>query len=350
MKISKSKFQASAVILVFYVILFQDLVASFLFRSGIPFEVIRSVLLLKEVMVITLGGIFLFSHRATLLRVYLIAFTFYASIFVFVSGLPIYSVLLGFRTYLLFLFAFIVGEKMSSVSSFALLFLKHVKYMFIFLAVFSILEYFILPNSIWSSIFPVLQMKREVVGLDLPGYYDTGLPENAFGELTRRMLGPFNEPLYMAYFTIILLNFLIAKVLYEKKKPTILVGTGMVLVMLAQTRAVIGGIVLSILGLLFKGQKIKGKHILMGIGALLVVSIGIAVFWDWISVLLESFFSSGGRNVNHIAAYADGLRQLFNHPFGQGIGVSSNLVGFTSKNISTENAFIISDWKQVSLE
>lgn len=64
------------------------------------------------------------------------------------------------------------------------------------------------------------------------------------------------------------------------------------------------------------------------------------LFPKWFMGLWSSIFTTEGRNVGHIAAYIDGIQHLLLQPWGRGVGISSNSVGFATTNLSTENAFI----------
>ena len=340
MKVSLTKLLGISVIFLFYLIPLQDLLVSFFFKLGAPLTLLRFFLLLKEGVVIFWGVIFLFRKQPSVFRISLLLFTIYATLFIFISDLPIYYTLIGFRTYLLILFSFTIGEHLSNTVNFNTLFLKHIKTIFLFLLVFSFLEYFILPTKIWIDLFPVIEMKKVVIGLFIPQFYDTGLPDNIMGELTRRMIGPFNEPLNMAYFTVILLDFFVALWFFGRSNSSITVVIGSIILFFTQTRAVIIGFILSILGLIFKKIKIRKRSLLLLSASLFFGVFILMLFPKWFMGLWSSIFTTEGRNVGHIAAYIDGIQHLLLQPWGRGVGISSNSVGFATTNLSTENAFI----------
>lgn len=328
-------------ILVFYLIPFQDLGISFLFLFGFPIVPLKILLILKELIVIILGASVVYKKQITSARLFLILFIAYSLISIFFSKLPVYNTILGLRTYLLLLFSFVLGEQVSTYPFFYDRFMKHLNRVFLLVLCFSLLEYFILPMSIWKFPFPIMQMKREVANLATPNeYYDFGYPVNAMGELTRRMLGPFDEPLYMAYFSIIMVNFYLVRLINnngESKYKTIL---GSVLVLLTQTRAIILGYILSVAMYLSRGLKLKVKYVIV-VGTVFLLLIPVSFFYiDWLTAFVSSIFDSGGRNKGHIEAYVVGLKLLLSHPFGSGIGSASSIVGFSDTNNATENTFI----------
>jgi hypothetical protein len=340
LKISLTKLLGVSVIFLFYLIPLQDLLASYFFGIGVPTDLVKVFLLLKEIIIVLWGLVFLFRRQVSPFRVSVLLFTLYSSVFVAVSELPLYYTLIGFRTYVLILFAFIVGEHLGSTPEFIDKFFRHVKIIFSGLLIFSILEYFILPTSIWKNLFPVLAMKENVLGLTLPEYYQTGLPNNIMGEVTRRMIGPFNEPLNMGYFTLILLNFFVARMFFTKLRSKTYITLGSIVLFLTQTRAVIIGYIISLFAVIFKNNKFKLRY-LVWIPTTIVIGLFIVLqFQSWFLAFWNSIFTTGGRNVGHLAAYLDGLSRLIQQPFGHGIGVSSNSVGFATTNVSTENSFI----------
>lgn len=331
----------ASVIFVFYLIPFQDLVISYLFLKGFPLALLKILLVLKEIIVVILGALFLFKNRISKVRLFLMLFLGYSLISIFFSQLPIFSTLLGLRTYLLLLFSFVLGEQLSSTNNFVNRFFRHISIVFLLLFVFSFLEYFVLPMTIWKDFFPIMEMKRQVANLSTSNeYYNFGYPVNAFGELTRRMLGPFDEPLYMAYFTILLVNFFLVRVIFNAGKAKSRTILGSIMILLTQTRAIILGYILSIALFLTKGARIKVKYLVVS-GAFILLLIPFAIFYsEWIITFINSIFDSSGRNRGHIEAYYTGLKFLFSHPFGSGVGSASTLVGFSDSNNATENAFI----------
>lgn len=340
MKISITRLRESSVIFLFYWIPLQDLVAAFMFQAGTPAWSIRTILLLKEGIIIFWGVSMLLLARGSMVRVLLVGFLAYSFLFVFVSKLEIYYSLIGFRTYLMLVFSYIVGESLSTDEAFVRRFTRHASVIFLLVIGFAFFEYILRPSFLWTRIFPVIHMKNAILGLGVPEYFSTGLPENINGEVTRRMIGPFNEPLNMAYFTVILLNFITARLLLTTDKRSWSMMLGIVAIFLSQTRAVIIGYLLSIIAVIFKGQKMRLRHVVLIAGGAIVGTIVVVLFVSWFTALGKSIFSSSGRNITHLLAYSEGLFQLIENPFGQGVGVSSNSVGFATDNLSTENSFI----------
>lgn len=336
----RSKLLGTAIIGLFYLIPAQDLIASFCLRIGFPVLLIKFILLAKEVIVFSLGLLFILKPRISVLRLVLLIFVCYSFIFIFVSKIPFYYSLVGFRTYLLLLFAFILGESVIYDPKFLDRFLDQIKIIFFLLAVFAFLEYLILPNTIWIELFPIIRMKNEIANIIVPEYFQTGMPVNAFGELTRRMLGPFNEPLYMAYFTVLLSNFFLAETLFFKAANRNRLYLGSVIIILTQTRAIIIGLLVSFFSVLFRTTKIKTRYVFMLLGFVVLCGVSVFIFYDWFFAMLNSVFSTTGRNVDHLKAYLTGFHLLVTNPFGQGLGVSSNVVGFSIRNVATENSFI----------
>jgi hypothetical protein len=338
--LNRDKLLTCVVILVFYLVLVQDLVGSALFKAGMPPNLIKAFLFLKEIIIMGSGLLLVFHQRISPGRTVLTAFFLYTIFFVFVSDLPIYFTLLGFRTYVLIFFCFIVGERLGRAMDFESTFLKHLKIIFWLLLLFSILEYFFLPSSIWKNVFPVIQMKREVLGLTIDEYYNTGVQVNAIGELTRRMIGPFNDPLTLAYFSVLIVDFFIAQLLFQKGRARWNVTLGTILILLTQTRAIILGLLLSIPAILVRNWKLRKKYINAGLLVVFSMAISMIVFWAWVTMLINTLFTKGGRNIAHLDAYIQGISQIAKNPLGNGVGASSVIVSFSSLVSGTENAFI----------
>jgi hypothetical protein len=331
---------ALCVITLFYFIPFQDLIVSWLYLKQVNIVLLKILLVLKELIVLGLGSLLLLNVKASRAKFLLILFLIYATLTIPFSSQPLVTTLIGLRTYLLLVFSFIIGEKLGS-ETFEAGFYKHLNKIFLLILVFSFLEYFVLPMTIWKDVFPVMEMKREVGNLSTTNEYKrSGFPVNAFGELTRRMLGPFDEPLYMAYFTVIILNFYIARIFFHRKKPQVKAMLAGILIFLTQTRAIIVGLILSIAGLLFKSTKLKVKYLLGGFAGVLMLVVVAMIYYKWVSTLLASLFDPNGRNVGHIKAYVHGLQMLLQHPFGQGVGSASSAVAANESTNATENAFI----------
>jgi hypothetical protein len=340
MIIQGNRMTGSWVILIFYIIGSQDLLCSILFKFGVPPDIIKLCTILKEIIIILVGLPFIFRTKVSPGRLLIIVFFLYTSVFLLVSDLTIYYSLLGYRTYVLIFFSFIIGETVGRERSFEARFMKHAGIIFSAVAVFSFLEYFILPKSIWKTIFPVLQMKEQALGLIVEQYFDTGSPVNAFGELVNRMVGPFNDPLTLSYFIIIIVNFFIAQLIYKKHESSWRTILGVTLIFLTQTRAMILGLVLSIAGILLKDLKLKKKHLTLMLGSMVLVLFGVIIFWNFFAAFFNSIFTSGGRNIGHLDAYSQGIKTILKNPFGYGMGSSSVTVNFVAGSSGTENTFI----------
>lgn len=328
-------------ILVFYLIPFQDLVISYLFLVGFPQIVLKFLIVLKEIIVLSLGAILFLRLRISPIRLFLIIFLLYTLITIPFSTISLYNTVLGLRTYLLLVFSFMIGEQVSKYPNFFNRFEKHLTIIFTSTFIFSFLEFFVLPMSIWKYPFPIMEMKRVVANLNTTNeYYDYGYPVNAFGELTRRMLGPFDEPLYMAYFTVIILNFYIVNLIINSGKSKQKAIIGAILVILTQTRAVILGFIFSFIAFLTQGLRVKKNHIIIAAVIFVLLIPFIVYYSSWILMFINSIFDGQGRNRGHLDAYLTGFSLLIRHPFGLGVGSASSLVGFSDSNNATENAFI----------
>ncbi len=327
--------------MLFYIIPFQDLTISFLFLKGLPHWVLKGLLLSKELLVIILGIYSLLRRTVSVGSVVLYGFLAYVFLLFIINPTPLYISLVGLRTYLLLVLSFLIGYQLQPIEGFGKLFYKHIKIVFYMVSVFAFLEYFILPQSIWKNPFPIMEMKRDVANLSTSNEYgDLGIPVNAFGEVTGRLLGPFDEPLYMAYFAVILLNFFVVSFFTEKRWPIIKIGIGLLMIFLTQTRAIIIGFILSGVAYIFKSRKVRITHLaIASVFALLMVSI-FFYYFEWVSVLLFSLFKAGGRNIGHINAYVDGFQKILDYPFGLGVGTASSAVMAATSNNATENSFI----------
>jgi hypothetical protein len=334
-------FVGASVIGLFYIIPFQDLLVSYLYQKELPILLLKLLLLLKEVIVVSVGVCLLTKIKVSKARLHLSFLMLYILLSFAWSTVPLFPTLVGFRTYLLLYLSFVIGEQLVNKEYFGRVFYKHIKIVFFLVLIFSLLEHFVLPLSIWKDTFPVMEMKREVANLDTSNeYYSLGIPVNAFGELTMRMLGPFDEPLYMAYFTIIIVNFFIVGVFYDNRKPKIKTFLGVMLIVLTQTRAILIGLILSAMGLIVKNSRIKMRYVLGAFAALIIILIVSLFYQEWVQTLVLSIFEKGGRNIGHIEAYVRGLQMLFKHPFGIGIGSASSAVTSSLTTHATENAFI----------
>lgn len=327
--------------MIFYLIPLQDLVVSFLFRSPIPPLFLKFLLVLKEVLIILLALLIVNRGRmkaTQLIACFMLLFCFP---YIFLSEMSIWESLGGLRTYLLFTFSFLVGFELASDAQAFPFFVRAITPLFWFIVVFSFLEYFLLPASIWKTVFPIMEMKRVVGGIAVTNeYYQTGMPVNAFGELLRRLLGPFDEPLYTAYFMMILVNVLFAGSILKIGVGNFHVFLGLIAVVMTQTRAIVIGALLSAFAFAFKRKKLSIKVIYVGLAFSLALAVSTVVFWDFYVAFVSSVFSKTGRNVGHLLAYIEGVKILLSHPFGLGLGTSSTLYSGVASNASTENAFI----------
>jgi hypothetical protein len=337
-----NKFTGNAVIFLIYLIPFQDLLISFLFVTELPMILLKVLLLLKEIVIILVVGTTVSVRlRVSLGHFLLVVLFLYSSLFLFVSDAGFVGALLGYRTYVLFCFSFVIGGRLAYIESFDEKFIKHVGIVFWLLFGFSFLEYFVLPESIWKYPFPIMEMKREVANISTSNeYYDTGMPVNAFGEHIRRLLGPFDEPLYMAYYTIVLLNFYCVQLFFKKPWLNSRLLLGGIMILLTQTRAIILGLGLSVVGLFFKSLRVSKRFLLLSIVFLFLTAASVMIFSSFFMAFIDSIFTTGGRNIGHLMAYIDGIENLIENPFGRGLGVSSTLSLTGSTNIATENAFI----------
>lgn len=324
----------------FYIIPFQDLVVSYLYNLQLNLLLLKVLLVFKEIIVIALGVLVLLSKTVSRGRLMVLMFFLFAIATTPFHDGSLTTFIIGLRTYLIFLFAFMIGERLSTFNFEQKLYI-HLSYVFLLVAGFSFLEYFVLPLTIWKTVFPVMEMKREVGNLSTANeYYDWGIPVNAFGELTRRMLGPFDEPLYMAYFMVIILNFYTAQLMFQKNKPKLKAAVCGVLILLTQTRAILIGIIGSFVMLILKRGKVKAVYVKGAFIAFSFVLVIGVVYHEWVATLIGSLFDPNGRNRGHIDAYIGGLSMLLQSPLGQGIGMASSAVALNGSTFATENAFI----------
>lgn len=168
----------------------------------------------------------------------------------------------------------------------------------------------------------------------------TGMPANAYSELGKRMLGPFDEPLYMAYFTVILLNFIIAQYLFKRIRSRVEGIFGIIVIFLTQTRAIILGLIFSLFTILLKrGYR---KYIALSFMFIIIV---VFSFYSWFNVMVASTLDfERGSTPGHVLAYTVGILTILENPFGIGLGMASTAVVFSRiadiTHLSTENAFI----------
>ena len=212
-----SRLSSSVFILLLYLLPLQDLLASLFYGLGMPALFVRGIILTKEMLVLPLGFYIAVSTHLRPGRRLVLLLLLYASALMFLSPIPITERLIGYRTYLLLFFSFVLGESIGRGRIPQKRFFQHIKIVLGLVITFGLLEHLVLPTTIWNNLFPIFDMKRDVLALTGGELGSTGLPLNAYSaELGKRMLGPFNEPLYMAYFTVLLLNFLFARYLCRK--------------------------------------------------------------------------------------------------------------------------------------
>lgn len=336
-----SRLSSSVFILLLYVLPLQDLLAGLSYGLGMPALFIRGIILTKEMLVLPLGFYIAVSTRFGSGRRLVFLLLLYASALMFLSPLPITERLIGYRTYLLLFFSFVIGESIGQGRISQKRLFKHIKIVLGLVITFGLLEHLILPTSIWTDLFPIFDMKRNVLamtGANELGF--TGLPINAYSELGKRMLGPFNEPLYMAYFTVLLLNFLIARYLCRNIVNPFQTVLGLIVIFLTQTRAIILGLFLSVLTVLIRKRYWTYIVLLSLLIPFVVIS-----FYNWFYVMTASTLDfQRGSTPGHILAYTEGILTVLQHPFGVGIGAATSAVAFTQISSTavfhTENAFI----------
>jgi hypothetical protein len=314
---------------------------SFLYALSFPPVFLKLLLVLKEIMVVLMALLLIAKGKVAVQQLSVLLLLVFCLPYLLITNMPFEQSIGGLRTYVLFTFAFFVGFELARTPDAFRYFVNKITPLFWLIILFSFLEYFLLPASIWKEIFPIMEMKRVVGGIIVTNeYYQTGMPVNAFGELVRRLLGPFNEPLYTAYFMIILVNFLLAGLLSKLHVRKFALVSGVVSIFLTQTRAIVIGLLLSALAFVFKTRRLNMKLVYAGFLFVAMAVISVFAFWDFYSAFVESIFSKAGRNVGHIDAYVEGTKLMLAHPLGLGLGASSTLFSGISSNASTENAFI----------
>jgi|GEM_PF-2637309 len=322
---------------------FQDLVNSFLFKIGLPYGMIFFLGVMKEIMIFLLGLIFIIHNKGKipkgLVAIYLIIL--YVFVLFLLHDLPFDVKLAGLRQYLILFISLVAGyfiglehwRKICQSKAFVL-----VAALFV---VFCFLQYFILPLSIFKDLFPILDMKREALNLETSNeHYDTGLPVNYMGEAGERMLGPFNEPLYTAYFALPFFNYNLWAYLETKKNDKLLIALlFFLIIMLSQTRAVI---LMAIFYFLFCFKSMFNIKLLLY--AIVGVVLVLLFKHEWIMSLVESLLTTEGRSADHFLAYVIGIQLILSNLWGTGLGSGSAITTFLSGNnavsLSVENAFI----------
>jgi hypothetical protein len=294
----------------------------------------------KEFMIILLG--FIITPKLKIKKRYILIYVFILIIgFRLVTDTIPFSIrIIGVRTYLLLFAGLFLGEYLGRTSKLDWGESKVFLYICITYSVGCLLQHFVFPLSIFREVFPILEMKREILDQNtLNEYYNTGLPVNFMGERTVRLLGPFNEPLYAAYYALFFFNIYFFR-FYRKqdKKSAALSILLIVLIFLTQTRAVILSALL-LVAFLYR-SRINLKTLLVFI----VSGIGVVVlFKDWILELFGSMFSFSGRSIGHVLAYIEGIGLIINNPFGYGLGFASSLSGYmdgANKVNPLENAIL----------
>ena len=335
-----SRLSSSVFILLLYLLPLQDLLASLFYGLGMPALFIRGIILTKEMLVLPLGFYIAVNTRLRPGRRLVLLLLLYASALMLLSPIPITERLIGYRTYLLIFFSFVLGESIGQGRIPQKRFFQHIKIVLGLVITFGLLEHLVLPTTIWTNLFPIFDMKRDVLALTGGELGSTGLPLNAYSELGKRMLGPFDEPLYMAYFTVLLLNFLFARYLCRKAVNPFQAGLGLIVIFLTQTRAIILGLLLSVLAVLMR--KRYWTHIVL---VSLLISYVVVSFYDWFSVMVASTIDfSRGSTPGHILAYTQGILTVLQNPFGVGIGAATTSVALTQISSTavfhTENAYV----------
>jgi hypothetical protein len=262
--------------------------------------------------------------------------------FLFITGrLPFDIKIAGLRQYVVLFVSLIVGyfvtlqnwRNIIQSKSFAIVIGSFVAFCF--------LQHFLLPLSIFKDYFPILEMKRTALHIESSNeYFDTGLPINYMGEASARMLGPFNEPLYTAYFALPFFNYNLWAYLEKRKSNRLVLAiVFFLIIMLSQTRAVILVAVLYLIVCL--RNKFNFRIVLY---CLLGVALVLIFKRDWINKLILSLLTTEGRSAGHFLAYAIGVKLILENFWGTGLGSGSAISTFLGGNnivsLSVENAFI----------
>lgn len=330
-------------VLILFLIPFQDMLDAFLFKIGLPNSIIFFFGILKEILICFLGFCLIIYNKGKMPRKLTLFYVIIIYVFfLFTTGAgPFDMKIAGLRQYLLLFISVLAGYFVTLETWKNIILSKSFAIVLGCFVVFCFLQFFVLPLSIFKDYFPILEMKRVALHLESSNeYFDTGLPVNYMGEAGPRMLGPFNEPLYTAYFALPFFNYNLWMYLEKKEKNRLLLTVLFFLViMLSQTRAVI------LMALLYLILCLRNKfnfrivlYVLFGAGLVLFFK------RDWIDSLVLSLLTSEGRSADHFLAYAVGIKLILENFWGTGLGSGSAISTFLGGNnivsLSVENAFI----------
>lgn len=311
-------------ILSLYLIVFQELIASQLAVIGFNVFLSKLFLILKELIVITIGVYVWYKYKKEPeIKIFFIFFLV-TILYLFVSPIPFSSAIQDYRIYPLLISSYFIGYYFGRNDNYFSYFYKHILIIFVFVISFGFIEHFLFPETMFREYFPVMKIATDIKGFSDNEFYLEGLSGNIITtDAGKRMVGPFGEPLYMAYFLIILINFLFASWFYSEKKQskkvllfTILLGIGCIL--LGQVRAIWIGFIFSLF-YLFLNKKYY-KYLLL---FLIVLSFFVILKSDLVVITIISALDwNTGSAIGHALAYIDGIPKILAHPLGQGIGVA----------------------------
>jgi hypothetical protein len=324
-----------------YLIVVQELVATSLLQLHVPVEIIRVFMGMKEGIVLLAGALLAFRLvRYGAVR-YLLLFFLYSTVFLFVTPIPISMALYDFRNYALVVASFIIGYAFAgSRLSFSAI-ASHVRILLWFIVLFAIVEHFIFPETMFRDYFPMVRLATDIKGFSDEEYFVDDLSANVItSDAGKRMLGPFGEPLYMGYFTIILVDILLVNHFVgtsRKRRVPWLAILGTAAVILTQVKAVWLGAIASVIYLLL-GRK-HGKLLLILTSLALVSVIAVSGFFR--TVMATALELEEGSARGHYLAYFEGIPRVLANPLGNGIGTAGSISGRLVANVfAVENTYI----------
>lgn len=329
---------------VFFLITIQDLVAARLaigLTNTIP---AKFFLFSKELIVFFLAAVVypkIGSRNEIKIAFLFLTITF---LYVLISPLPFSAALQDYRPYVLVATSFMIGNYIGkNIESFKHI-INSVFILSLFIVIFSFIEHYLFPETMFRVYFPVVKIATEIKGFSDKEFYIDGLPGNFINsDAGQRMVGPFGDPLYMGYFFIFCLNIIFSYWFLTKRKfnyTLVLILIGIFCIFLSQVRAIWVGLAISLFIVFFTRKNIKYLFVAFILGAVFVM-----INTDLILPIVRSIFTwDTGSSVNHVLAYVNGIPRILSAPLGSGIGTAGSfavrLLGDNSSVVGVENAYI----------
>lgn len=307
------------ILLVFYLIVIQDLVASRMAITISDNTYAKAFLFFKEFIVFCLAIVtYPFIGGRSEIKLALLFFLI-TIFYVLISPLPLGMALQDFRPYCLIVASFITGNYLGKHNRVLDGIIKSLIYLTIFIMMFGFVEHYLFPKKMFKEFFPLVQIATKVKDFSDIEFYRDGLPGNFINsDAGKRMVGPFGDPLYMGYFLIFCLDIIFAYWFFVKRRlngTLVILLIGLYCVFLGQVRAIWIGSAVSI-GVLFFNK----KYLKYLIPVFFLVVFFVILKRDLIITTVQSMYSGGGSSRNHILAYYKGIPKIMSHPFGTGVG------------------------------